>query len=191
MEPLSIASALGNFTTSVALAAAGLCALALAVQPHPGRRRLPPAVAFAAGAALIALAADEGLELHDRVGRWLWREHGVVAPGPVNHVDDLFVIAYAAAGALALAVALPFLLRAPGLLLGIAVGGALGAGGTSLDALGVVGTWTDGVEEAFEAAGALVLAVAFGREARAAGALTLERERALPSVPDRYPQSMG
>jgi hypothetical protein len=43
--------------------------------------------------------------------------------------------------------------------------GALFAGGTAFDAFGATGTWTDGVEEACEALGAVILLAVFAREA--------------------------
>jgi hypothetical protein len=167
MDALGTASAIGNIVTSVGLAAAGVCAYLLATSPS--RPVLPRPILWLAAPAFVLLAIDEGLELHDRVGRWLYEEHGVVAPGPINHVDDLFVIAYLGLGAVVFACCIPSLVRAPMFLAGLVAAGALLAGGTALDALGSVGTWTDAVEEAGEAMGAVLLAAMFVREAATAG----------------------
>ncbi|MEX2225302.1 MAG: hypothetical protein WEB52_02490 [Dehalococcoidia bacterium] len=164
MDAAHVMSALGNIAASAGLAIAGLCALLIAFS-GPRRHILPFRLAIASGAGLIALAADEGLELHDRAGRWLYQEHGVVAPGPINHVDDLFVIGYLAAGVAVLAVYARRLLRTPRFFGGLIAAGALLATGTGLDALGTTGSWTDAVEETLEAGGALLLAAVFAREA--------------------------
>lgn len=165
MDPTQVATATANIATSGGLALAGIFAFAIAATP-PGRRAaLPPVIAFLTGVVLIALAADEGFELHDRAGRWLWDEHAISAPGPINHIDDLFVIGYVVAGAIAMVVLLPILVRSPWFLLGLTLAGALFAGGTAFDALGTAGTWTDGAEEALESAGAVITALVFRREA--------------------------
>jgi hypothetical protein len=174
MDALSAASAAGNLITSVALAAAGIAAMALAGLPR-GRRVLPPALALVTGASLCFLAADEGFELHDRVGRWLYYERSIEAPGPVNHVDDLFVLGYAALGAAVAMVALPHLLRAPRFFAAMAAVGTMMLGAVALDALGRPGSWTDAPEEALEAGGAVLAAAAFGMEAL--------RGRQLPRLP--------
>jgi multisubunit Na+/H+ antiporter MnhB subunit len=165
MDAIHVASASDNIITSVALAIAGLFALGMAWLPARHKRPLPPLLALGAGVALVALAADEGLELHDRVGRWLWNEHAIEAPGPINHVDDVIVIGYLAAGALSLLIALPFLFRSPRFLLRLMLAGVLLTAGTSFDAFGIPGNWTEVPEESLEALGALVLAFAFWREA--------------------------
>lgn len=126
---------------------------------------MPPLLAWLAGAALVALAADEGLELHDRVGRWLWDERGVAAPAPINHIDDVIVLGYLAVACLGLLVALPGLLRRPRFLLGMVAAGGLMAAGAAFDAFGTPGSATEIPEESLEAAGAVVLAIVFGREA--------------------------
>lgn len=157
-------AALANIATSSALAGAGIGALVIALVPSR-RHILPRHLAVACAAGLVALALDEGIELHDRAGRWLYHERGVVAPGPVNHVDDLFVIGYMVAGVAIMAAYLPALWRSRRLFAGLVMAGALIAIGTAFDALGTTGTWTDFAEEAFETAGAVVLAVAFLGEA--------------------------
>ena len=81
----------------------------------------------------------------------------------INHVDDLFVIAYLAFGALAFAVCLPSLARAPIFLAWLVCEGLLLADGTAIDALGSSGTLTDAVEEAGEAMGAVLLALLSAR----------------------------
>jgi hypothetical protein len=165
MDATHVASATANVVTSCGLALAGIYAFAIAATP-PGRRvALPPVIAFLTGVVLIALAADEGFELHDRAGRWLWEEHAISAPGPINHIDDLFVIGYVVAGAFAMVVLLPILVRSPWFLFGLVIAAALFAGGTAFDALGATGSWTDGAEEGLEAAGAVVVALVFRREA--------------------------
>ena len=113
----------------------------------------------------------------------MYREHGVVAPGPINHVDDLFVITYFGLGAVIFLLCLPSLIRTPVLLAGLTASGLLLAAGTSLDALGSAGTWTDAIEEAGEAIGAVLLAAVFAREVRLAGAMRwplATTERGLP-----------
>lgn len=166
---MEVASAAANMITSAALALAGVFALAMARRARalPQPLPLPPSIALAASVALVLLAADEGLEVHDRAGRWLYNEHGVVAPGPVNHVDDLFVLAYMAVGAVGFAALLPRLARYPWFVAGLLAAGALFAAGTAFDALGTNGTWTDGAEETAEAAGAVALAATMGAHAMA------------------------
>jgi hypothetical protein len=171
MDAAHVASAVGNVTASVGLALAGLFAFGIAATP-PGRKKtLPPVLASLAGMALVALAADEGFELHDRVGRWLWNEHKVAAPGPINHIDDVIVLGYVAAGALALLVSLPVLVRTPRFLFGMVVAGAMMAGGSAIDAFGTPESWTEIPEEALEASGAMLLALVFWREASRDGHL--------------------
>lgn len=165
MDLVHVSSATGNIVTSVALAAAGLAALAMVFVRVRRSEALPPLLALMTGAGLIALAADEGLELHDRVGRWLYNEHGVTS-GPVNHVDDLIVFAYLAVAGLVIAASLPVLARSPRLLSGLAVAGVMFAAAIALDGFGAPGTWTDPTEEALEAVGALLLAFVFALEAR-------------------------
>lgn len=163
---MEVASAAANIITSTALALAGVFALAMALRAR-ALQRLPPAIASAGFVGLVLLAVDEGLEVHDRAGRWLYNEHGVVAPGPVNHVDDLFVLGYMALGAMGFAALLPRLARYPWFVAGLLAAGALFGAGTAFDALGTNGTWTDGAEETAEAAGAVALAVTIGVQAMA------------------------
>lgn len=164
---MEVASAAANIITSTALALAGVFALAMARRARAVPQPLPPALASGAFVALVVLAVDEGLEVHDRTGRWLYNEHGVVAPGPVNHVDDLFVLGYMALGAMGFAALLPRLARYPWFVAGLLAAGALFGAGTAFDALGTNGTWTDGAEETAEAAGAVALAVTIGVQAMA------------------------
>lgn len=172
MDAVHLASAAGNIITSTGLALAGVFAFGMAALPARRKRALPPVLAFLAGVALVALAADEGLELHDRVGRWLWNEHAVEAPGPINHVDDVIVIGYLAAGTFGLLIALPFLARSPRFLFGLVLAGGMLGGSAAFDALGIAtGGWTETPEEALEALGALMLAFAFWREAARDGHL--------------------
>jgi hypothetical protein len=164
MDALSVASAAGNLITSSALAAAGIAAISLAGRTA-GQRVLPPTLAIFTGASLCFLAADEGFELHDRIGRWLYYERSFEAPGPVNHVDDLFVLGYAALAAGVAMIALPHLLRAPRFFAAMALVGTMMLAAVALDALGRPGSWIDAPEEALEAGGAVLLAGVFGAEA--------------------------
>jgi len=164
MDAIHVMSALANIAASAGLALAGLCALTIGFRLER-RHILPFRLAVASGVGLLLLAADEGLELHDRAGRWLHSEHGFVAPGPINHVDDLFVIGYVATAAAVLAIYARRLLRTPRFFVGLLASGALLATGTAFDALGTTGSWTDGAEESLEAVGALLLAAVFAREA--------------------------
>jgi hypothetical protein len=157
-------SASANIAASAGLAAAGICSLVIAFR-RSRRHILPFRLALAAGVGLIVLAIDEGFELHDRAGRWLYEEYGVVAPGPINHVDDLFVIGYLVAALAVLAVYARTLMRTPRFFAGLVVAGAVLAAGTALDALGTPGTWTDVVEEGAEGFGAMLVAAVFAREA--------------------------
>jgi multisubunit Na+/H+ antiporter MnhB subunit len=160
-----IGAASGNLLTSVGLAVAGILAFAMAMRRRDGARRLfAPAVSVAIGCGLVTLAADEGLEVHDRIGRWLWHEHGIAAPGPINHVDDLFVLAYIAAGAVTVGIFLSALRHRPLLLGMLVLAGALFATGSLVDALARRTAFTMFVEEATETAGAVLLAAAFTRE---------------------------
>jgi hypothetical protein len=164
MDLVHVMSAVANLAAAGGLALAGVGALIIGVR-RARRHILPFRLAMASAVGLVVLAADEGLELHDRAGRWLYNEHDVVAPGPVNHVDDLFVIGYVVAAAAVLAVYGRRLLRTPRFFAGLVASGALLAAGTGFDALGTTGSWTDAVEEALEAAGAVLLAIVFAREA--------------------------
>ena len=165
MDLVHVSSATGNILTSVALAAAGLAALAMAFVRVRRSEAMPPLLAFVTGVGLIALAIDEGLELHDRVGRWLHDEFGWTS-GPVNHLDDLIVFGYLAIAGLILAASLPVLARSPRFLIGIMAAAMLLGVGAAFDAFGTTGTWTDPAEEALEVSGAVLLAVAFALEAR-------------------------
>jgi hypothetical protein len=167
MDSLSIGSALGNLVTSIALAVAGLAALWIArTRDERHAHALPPLAALVGGGALIALAADEGFELHDRVGRWLYYERSVEAPGPVAHVDDLFVLGYVAAGLVIGMASLPRLVKAPRFFANLCGACGLFAVAAGYDALGSPGTWTDAAEEALEVFGAVWLAAALAVEAR-------------------------
>jgi hypothetical protein len=159
------ASAAANLFTSGGLGVAGAVALLMARAPGCRSIALPPMVALLAGVALIALAFDEGLELHDRVGRWLWREHEVTAPLPVNHVDDVIVFAYIAAAGVAGVLLLPTLARRPRFLAGLLLSGALMSCGAVIDAFGTPESWTDVPEEALETGGAVLVAAVFATEA--------------------------
>jgi hypothetical protein len=164
-----IGAASGNLLTSVGLAVAGIIAFAMAVRRDGAPPLFAPAVSVAIGCGLVMLAADEGLELHDRIGRWLWREHGISAPGPINHVDDLFVLAYIAAGAVTVGIFLSALRHRPLLLGMLVLAGALFLTGSLVDALARRTAFTMFIEESTEALGALLLAFNFAREYRASG----------------------
>ena len=135
----------------------------MAVWPSP-RHALPPLLAFMGGAALLALAAAEVLDLHERGGRWLW-EHGVEAPGPIAHVDDLIVVAYAVCATVAVLAALPALMRRRTSIIRLAACGAALATAVALDVLGNPGSRTEILEEALEVIGAIGLALVLGGEA--------------------------
>lgn len=179
MDWAHVAAAAANITTTGGLLVAGACALVMAAHRANRSPALPPLLALVTGGGLIALALDEGFELHDRVGRWLWNERDIGAPGPVNHVDDLIVIGYLAVGLIVLAFTLPTVLRSRRLVAWIGVAGVALASGTALDAFGNPGTWTEIPEEALEGAGALLLAVAFGQEAFARAPVPLPSRGAL------------
>jgi hypothetical protein len=182
MDPVSVGSALGNLLTSCALAAAGIAAFSMAIVPARTPRALPPLLAFVAGAALVFLAADEGLELHDRVGRWLYHERGIEAPGPVNHVDDLIVFAYVACAVAVALISLPPLIAAPRFLASMGAAGTLMIAGASFDAFGTPGSWTEIPEEGLEAAGACALAAVLAFEALRGRTLRFHRRAAAPAA---------
>jgi hypothetical protein len=165
MDPVGVGSALGNLVTSSSFAVAGFAALSMAILPSRVPHPLPAHLAFLAGAALIFLAADEGLELHDRVGRWLYHERGIAAPGPINHIDDLIVFGYIVVAGVAGVIALPALLRSPRFFGWLIAAGALCAAGAAIDAFGTPGSWTEVPEEGFEAAGAVLFGAVFAVEA--------------------------
>lgn len=155
---IEIAWAAVNIIASVGLAVAGLGAFAMWRWPHDGQplsRRL--ALAFAV--VFWFLALDEGIELHDRAGQWLWRERGIVAPGPIHHVDDVLLLGYVAVAALCGLLLLPSLLKHPRFLSGLCVVAGLLALSTVSDAVGPTRTWTDLIEESVEAIAVTVLAV--------------------------------
>ena len=162
MTPLDIATFAGNVITAALLGAAGIAALSIARSPTASAA-LPPRIAIVFGAGLISLALDELFDVHERAGKWLY-DRGVEAPGPINHVDDVILLTYAAAGAIALTFAMPALMRMPRLLFAILGAGVLFVAAAALDALATPGSWVDAIEEALEAAGAVVLAFAFARE---------------------------
>ena len=160
--------------TGLALAVAGMFALSMAVwhsprHAHSPRHVLSPLLAFLAGAGLLALAADEALDLHERAGGWLWR-HGIDAPGPLAHVDDLIVLLYAVAAVATASIALPALLQHRGLVLRLGACGGLLAVAVALDVLGEPGSRTEIPEEGLEVLGAIALAAVFAHEAMRAHA---------------------
>ncbi len=173
MDWAHIAAAVANITTTGGLLVAGACALVMAASRAHRSAALPPLLALAAGAGLIALAFDEGFELHDRLGRWLWNEHDIGAPGPINHLDDLIVFGYLAIGLIVLAIALPVMARSRRFVAWIGIAGIGLAAGTAIDAFGSPGTWTEIPEEALEGGGALLLTVGFAEEAFARAPLPL------------------
>jgi hypothetical protein len=185
MELAAIGSALGNLVTSSSLAIAGIAAFSMAILPSRPPRALPAHLAFIAGAALVFLAADEGLELHDRVGRWLYHERGVAAPGPVNHVDDLIVFAYVGAASVAGAISLPTLLRSPAFLARMVAAGTVCAGGAMIDAFGTPGSWTEVPEESLEAGGSAMLAAVFVAEAVRGRVRSVEPGSRIVAAPTR------
>jgi hypothetical protein len=183
MDLAGIGPALGNAVTSTSLAVAGMAAFSMAIVPSRTPRALPAYLAFVAGATLVFLAADEGLELHDRIGRWLYHERGIEAPGPINHVDDLIVLGYISIAAAVGAMSLPALLQAPKFLAWMVAAGLLCAAGTAIDALGTPGSWTEVPEEGLEAAGALLFAGVFVREAGRGGLHDVDRDGSMIAAP--------
>lgn len=164
MSALDVAGILGNVATASLLAIGGIAALYLAGARTDVPRALPPLLAAIAGITLIFLAVDEAFDLHERVGTWLYDERGLETPGPINHVDDLFIMGYIAIAAIVGVLALPTLVRAPAFLAWMLVAGTMFAAAVALDALGTPGSWTDVPEEALEACAAALLAVVFVRE---------------------------
>jgi hypothetical protein len=132
--------------------------------PHE-RQPLSPRVALAFAIVLWFLALDEGVELHDRAGRWLWQERGVVAPGPIHHVDDVMLLGYVAVAAILGLMLLRSLFKHPRFLAGLCIVGGMLAYSTISDAVGPTQTWTDMVEESIEATATVVLAVVMWRAA--------------------------
>jgi hypothetical protein len=180
MDLIGAATALSNVTASGGLAVAGLVAFAMAIVRPQTPRALPPLLAFVAGAGLCALAADEGLELHDRVGRRLWSEHGIAAPGPINHVDDVIVLFYLVAGGAVGLASARIVLKTPRFLAGLIAAAGLMAAGAGFDALGTPGTWTEVPEETLESTGAVLAAMVFLLQFRVEGAAL--RAPALPDT---------
>jgi hypothetical protein len=165
MGALDIAMLFGNGATASLLAVAGVAAMSMAYTRYDSV--LPSKMALAFGAGLLGLAVDEAFDLHERAGAWFYTR-GADAPGPVNHVDDLIVLSYLSVGMIAVAMALPALMRVPRLKAAILATGALFAVAAAIDALGTPGTWIEAPEEALEACGAALLAIAFIRERGAA-----------------------
>ena len=161
---IEIAWAAVNIIASVGLALAGLAAFAMWRWPHTGQP-LGTNVALTLAVVLWFLALDEGVELHDRAGQWLWRERGVVAPGPIHHVDDVMLLGYVVIACALGLLLLPSLLKHPRFLLGLCVVGGMLAFSTVSDAVGPTRTWTDMVEESIEAAATLILAAVLWRAA--------------------------
>jgi hypothetical protein len=165
MTPLDAASIAGNVITSGALAIAGIAALSMAVASRDATRALPSPLASIIGASLLFLAADEGFDLHERIGRWLYEDRGVEAPGPINHADDLIILVYMVVAGIVGLLALPSLVRARAFFASMIAVGTMFVFAAALDTLGTPGSWTDVPEEALEACGAVALAIIFVREA--------------------------
>lgn len=155
---IEIAWAAVNFTASIGLAAAGAAAFAMWRWPRT-LQPFTPGLALALACVLWFLAVDEGVELHDRVGHWLWKQHGVLAPGPIHHVDDLILLGYLIAAAICGLLLLPSLLRHPRVLAGLSLGAALLAFSTLSDAIAPERTWVHLIEESVEAVAATIIAV--------------------------------
>lgn len=174
---IEIAWAAVNLTASITLAVAGFAALYMWRRPDPAHP-FSPRHALMLGVVLCWLAIDEGLELHDRLGHWLYRKHGVVAPGPIHHIDDLFLLAYLAAAVILGLFLLPSLLRRPGILLAFLAAGALLTLSTLNDAVGPESTVTDLIEESLEATAGIILAVTLWRAALPSGVPFLRKQSA-------------
>jgi hypothetical protein len=188
MTALDIA---GNASTGAALAIAGAAALLLATA-RGDARSLPAPLAAVFGLGLLFLASDETFDLHERAGAWLYNR-GVEAPGPINHLDDVIVLAYVALAALASPWVVRALLRTPRLLQWLLAAGTLLVAAALLDALGDPGSWIDAPEEALEALGASALAYAFAREAALVRTLVpaASTPRELATAAPVLPQSPG
>lgn len=163
MDALGVRAMWADAITAICLVIAA--AFAFATTRHPDRARaLPAGFALVAVTGLCMLAIDEWFAFHERLGSWLW-EHGVEAPGPVRHVDDLVIMAYALAAIAICVFALPSLVRKPRFLGGLVFAALILAVAVVFDALESPGTGTELIEEFLEAAGAVALAIVFAAEA--------------------------
>ncbi|MBM4415227.1 MAG: hypothetical protein FJ035_03005 [Chloroflexi bacterium] len=129
-----------------------------------GRNRSPLWVLIALG--MLMLSFDEALSLHERLGRWsdaqAWRW------GPVNHNDDVFMLAYVF-GAVALVVVYGHELwnQPRAVLLPLLVGVAASAGSIVVDAFAAVAGVAPVAEETLELLGAGLILVALRARYRA------------------------
>jgi hypothetical protein len=181
-----------NIVTSLVFAIAAVSVFVAARASHDSSRAplLPKRLGYVLAVALAAFAVDDGFELHEGLGRWLNEEHGVEAPGPINHVDDLFVLGYlAAAGVLGL-FALASLVKRPATLAALTAAGALFVAGIGVDVAAPQGRLSYWSEETLELAGIALAAAVFAREALATGALSSRpRPGASPMAGERPPTS--
>lgn len=165
---MDLADALTRVSNSIAitgLLTAGGCALIMAFVHVRRSEAVPPILALIAGFGLIALALDAILGWHQAAGRWL-DDHGFETPGAVNHTDDLIMLAYVAVAGVVLIAALPVIARSPRFLVAILAAGAVIATAEAFDAFARDGSWMQYAEQPLEAAGAVILGVAFALEAR-------------------------
>jgi len=72
--------------------------LTAAVYALRGRRFDPGRLSAVAGFGMIYLTLEEVLEIHERIGRWMYEDLDWPDPPLVNHWDDVLVIGIALAG---------------------------------------------------------------------------------------------
>ncbi|MCC7365492.1 MAG: hypothetical protein IT303_14095 [Dehalococcoidia bacterium] len=128
------------------------CGGLLAAAAWYGRGRHGSAYWLIAGIGLVYLAIDERLSLHERIGRRI-SDAGVANPPGVNHMDDVVLLALAAAGALVTLVFWREVVRHRTALPALVVGAGFTAAALAVDALAPVEGRAPRMEELLELAG--------------------------------------
>ena len=165
---MDFADTIARVSNSIAitgLLTAGGCALIMAFVRVRRSEAMPPPLALVAGFGLITLALDAMLGWHQSAGAWL-DDQGFEAPGAINNTDDLVMLAYVAVAGLVLVATLPILARSPRFLGALLCAAAVIAVAEAFDAFAPAGSWMQHAEGPLEAAGAIILAIAFALEAR-------------------------
>lgn len=152
-SPIPLHFRVTDVITSLALCYAGVCGL-LAFRRHRGD---PDARYWLlSGLGMLYLALDEAQSVHERAGKWLWRQ-GWEAPAPFSHNDDALLFMIALAGIAVTAVYFRALLARP------TVARLLFAGMATTGSVLVLDTFAAFIylEEALELGAALLLAAAY------------------------------
>lgn len=178
-SPIPLHLRVTDVVTSLALASAGLYGL-LAFRRHRGDEEIR--YWLLAGLGMLYLALDEAQSVHERTGKWLWRQ-GWEAPPPFSHNDDALLFMIALAGIGVTAVYFRALLARP------PAARLLFAGMATTGSVLVLDTFAAliYVEEALELGAAFLLAAAFQARFLSRPALEDIASTALVAVEVREP----